>query len=267
MQDRYVGDVGDFGKYALLRRLCSGEGNRLRVGVVWYKYGDEGHNGDGKHVAYLQNEKFASLDPPLHRTLGELVARGRRTIGHIERSGVLPEDTRYHAEPTTGQMGEGRVTTRRLAYRLAWLAQALKATTTADLIFLDPDNGVASPITRNGSSKSGKYVFLNEIAEFWKRGQSLVVYHHLNRTAPNTVQVAALENRIQDALCHPPLLYPLILRRGSCRVFWIAGQELHQAALRVGIAEFLSAGWTEHCTIPGASFGTRGLASDPPVRA
>ena len=34
MQDRYVGDVGDFGKYGLLRSLCRGDehGAALRLG-------------------------------------------------------------------------------------------------------------------------------------------------------------------------------------------------------------------------------------------
>lgn len=33
MQNRYVGDVGDFGKYTLLNALAS---SGLRLGVVWY---------------------------------------------------------------------------------------------------------------------------------------------------------------------------------------------------------------------------------------
>ena len=35
MQDRYVGDVGDFGKYGLLRSLCRADehGGALRLGV------------------------------------------------------------------------------------------------------------------------------------------------------------------------------------------------------------------------------------------
>ena len=36
MQDRYVGDVGDYGKYGLLRSLCGGDelGKALRLGVL-----------------------------------------------------------------------------------------------------------------------------------------------------------------------------------------------------------------------------------------
>ena len=40
MQDRYVGDVGDFGKYGLLRSLCRGDehGAAFRLGVLWYRF-------------------------------------------------------------------------------------------------------------------------------------------------------------------------------------------------------------------------------------
>ena len=40
MQDCYVGDIGDFGKYGLLRSLCGGDdyGPALRLGVLWYKF-------------------------------------------------------------------------------------------------------------------------------------------------------------------------------------------------------------------------------------
>lgn len=41
MQDRYAGDVGDFGKFGLLRHLCGvtaqdGQPN-LRPGIIWYR--------------------------------------------------------------------------------------------------------------------------------------------------------------------------------------------------------------------------------------
>ena len=78
MQNRYVGDVGDFGKYGLLRALCrpSGAENRpLRLGVVWYLTTDETHNNDGRHIGYLEPtpknlRDFRACDPDLYDTLG-----------------------------------------------------------------------------------------------------------------------------------------------------------------------------------------------------
>ena len=47
MQDRYAGDVGDFGKLGMLRCI---ENSGLCVGVNWYLVGNESHNNDGKHI-------------------------------------------------------------------------------------------------------------------------------------------------------------------------------------------------------------------------
>ena len=47
MQDRYVGDIGDFVKYGLLRALGKGK----RLGVAWYlpAAADLTGSGDGRH--------------------------------------------------------------------------------------------------------------------------------------------------------------------------------------------------------------------------
>ncbi len=55
MQNRYTGDVGDFGKYGLLRALCSDDGKRkLKLGVNWYLVPDMGNPGDGGFIDYVQ---------------------------------------------------------------------------------------------------------------------------------------------------------------------------------------------------------------------
>lgn len=48
MQDRYVGDIGDYVKLGILRALMPGE----RLGVAWWLYPDEAHNADGRHIGY-----------------------------------------------------------------------------------------------------------------------------------------------------------------------------------------------------------------------
>lgn len=56
MQNRYAGDVGDFGKYGLLRCLC-GEPPLLSLGVVWYLVSDEQCDQDAKHTRYLARDR------------------------------------------------------------------------------------------------------------------------------------------------------------------------------------------------------------------
>jgi hypothetical protein len=71
VQDRYAGDLGDYLKFGLLRWLAPpGAPASPRLGVVWYRTADETHNGDGKHIAYLDpghrsSGRFRDLDPDL----------------------------------------------------------------------------------------------------------------------------------------------------------------------------------------------------------
>ena len=51
MQNRYTGDIGDFGTLGLLRQLSRAG---LSIGVNWYLVPDEAHNGDGRHIGYLK---------------------------------------------------------------------------------------------------------------------------------------------------------------------------------------------------------------------
>ena len=85
MQDRYVGDVGDFVKYGLLRAI---RGTK-RLGVAWYLHPNAGPPGDGKYTAYLQDpDEWRHLDPDLFDALRELTP-DRRSVANIQQSGIL----------------------------------------------------------------------------------------------------------------------------------------------------------------------------------
>lgn len=247
MQDRYVGDVGDYGKFGLLRALAGHPGGPVRLAVVWCTFPDEGHNGDGRHVAYLRNGAMAALDLDLHGKLRRIVEGGSRSIRAIESAGVLPRSTIFFGESPSGlSAGGDTLAGARRLHREIWLSRALDETRPADLVFLDPDNGVATPATQRNGPRSGKFVFSDELVPFWTRGQSLVVYHHLNRTCTATEQVAVLGDRLAAVLGREAILMPLLFRRGSCRVFWVIAQPRHDAALAAACRGFLERGWASH---------------------
>ena len=51
MKNQYVGDIGDFGKYSMLRAFIDAG---IKVGVNWYLTEDDGSN-DGKFMDYLKS--------------------------------------------------------------------------------------------------------------------------------------------------------------------------------------------------------------------
>lgn len=259
-----MGDVGDYGKFGVLRALVGMLGGPRRLAVVWCAFPDENHNGDGRHVAYLRNASMARLDPDLHDALRVIVESGRRSMMAIEQARLLPASTIFVREPIGGCMaGMGRSGIARRIYREQWMSRALDVTATADLVFLDPDNGIGTEATSRDGLKAGKFVFLDELARFWERGQSLVVYHHTNRTRPVAEQISALEVRLTETLGGARLM-PLLFRRGSCRIFWVIAQPSLEQVLARAAQNFFDRGWESHFgPFPGLQSSTTSAGPVP----
>jgi hypothetical protein len=255
MQDRYVGDAGDFGKYGLLRFLCDEGGpDPLKLAVVWYFVPSRGSAAaDGKHVGYLKDlgKRYRCCDDELFDTLvrllidpqGKLLEANRR-VELVETSGILRNAPIFYRNPLF--LNGARAEERR-KQRQAWVEGALKETEGADLVFLDPDNGIeCASATHTGPTKGPKYVFWDEILGYTKRGQSVVVYHHLNRSMKHEEQVKGLRQEFERGLPDGFTCRALVFRRGTARAFLIGISPQHRDQLNRRISAFMSAPWREH---------------------
>lgn len=95
MQDRYAGDVGDFGKFKLLRHLFNDA--NYKIGVIWYHFPDEPYNNDGGYTDYVDRESFQDCDNDLCEKL-RTVLNGERTIASLENGEILPNNTVYFSD-------------------------------------------------------------------------------------------------------------------------------------------------------------------------
>lgn len=241
MQDRYVGDIGDFGKYGLLRALCRPQfGNErpdLALGVVWYLVPDEKHNGDGKHIRYLgppYREKFRECDPPLYDALVRIARSGSRSVSTIREAGILPPRTVFFETRLTfrGMPSIGKTAMRlRCDHRGRWADTGLRETDGCDLVFFDPDNGLECRVKRH-HGKGPKYVFFDEVEPYLRRGQSLVIYQHIGRNGPAEYQVLQRLHEIDQRLNPHRGSFALLYRRGTTRAFLIVPHEEHEKQLR-----------------------------------
>jgi len=180
MQDKYVGDVGDFGKYILLNCLSDLSGEDLKLGVNWYYVTrPEPNSGDGRYTDYLEqscrtSSKYKAIDPDLFSTLKTIISRGR-TIKAIENSGVLPQNTIFYSNPVPYSASDAFLRERD---RELWFQSSIDRLKNSNIIFLDPDNGIQTPRIRKTQIKAIKYVFWNEIIRYYESGKSLVIYNH-----------------------------------------------------------------------------------------
>jgi hypothetical protein len=173
MQNRYVGDIGDYLKLGILRGLSPG----YRLGVAWWLFPDESHNRDGRHVGYLDRpDQWRSFDPKLFDALCGIVSSGRRNVRELEGASVLPGAT-FASEfiPHGGSIAE------RSQARSEWLEAALRRLEGTDLLFLDPDNGLEPAGFRSMTRKSGKSIMISELHQFARPGRCAIVYHHQSR--------------------------------------------------------------------------------------
>jgi hypothetical protein len=126
VQDRYAGDIGDFGKYALLKALA---GEDLRLGVHWYLNADEESNNDGKFTGYSH---LRHCDPALHDSLSAISTGGCRSVSAVESAGILPGNTIFYSKALSVR----NVTdyNERSVQREAWNRQALETLSSAQLV-------------------------------------------------------------------------------------------------------------------------------------
>lgn len=259
MQDRYTADVGDFGKFGLLRHLAGIRVDaepKLRLGVIWYLTDDaivaSDPANDGKHISYLeahQEAAFRRCDPVLYDSLRQIVLQGARRVASVRKLGLLGGRAHYVEERIrTPQAGTSRA--ERLRVRNAWHAQALEETRAASLVFLDPDNGLEPASVKRHQSKAPKFAYLSELTDLVKRRQSVVCYHHLGRSGTHVEQIAQWKKRLaaELALEHEPLA--VRFRRGTARAYFIIPSDSQRDLLERRLETFMSGAWAQHFSLP-----------------
>lgn len=236
MQNRYVGDVGDFGKYGLLKKLCS---NDLSLGVVWYLVPDEKHNNDGKHIKYLEPttknlEFFRSCDSVLYDNLAKIVLSGEREVSSIEKYNVLPQATTFYKAPLTfndmSNFSQAAIE-KKVDHRHKWVEGAIETTKGCDAIFVDPDNGLQVGSVERHHKKGPKFTFFDEILPYIKRGQSLVIYQHMCRNGIAEKQIQDRFDQIKVDLGVSNSVFALLYRRVTVRTFFTIPAAKHKDIL------------------------------------
>jgi hypothetical protein len=227
MQDRYAGDVGDFGKFGLLRHLCGemaqDEQPKLKPGVIWYRVADETHNGDGRHTSYLErnprnDRRFRACDETVYDALAAVVGSNRRSVAALERADLLPNAVYWDAVISTPRGG--------------WFDRALKATAGCDLVFVDPDNGIECAGLRDTQARSRKFVFRSEIQSLVLQGKSVVVYHHTGRLGGTAEEQTKRHlQSLREQLSLPQRPFGVLFRRGTTRAFLILPNQAHRDVL------------------------------------
>lgn len=256
MQNRYVGDVGDFGNFGLLKAVLAGDdgGSPLTLGVNWFLHENEDHTNDGKHVTYLEpsarnDRHYRACDPALYETLREIVTTGRRHVVSIRESGILPPETVYYEEPLHDfdfREGSPMALQSRQLRRRAWFQQSLRVLGGQDLIYLEPDNGLAPEGMLPSHPKAGKYVFPEEVRQSFEGFPCLCLYQHVTRHGTTEEQYRLRLEQLRGLLDDPEELFGIVYRRGSRRFWFFAGRGEYASLLRPRVRSLMETPWQQH---------------------
>jgi hypothetical protein len=222
MKAQYVGDIGDLGKVLLLKYLAE---CGFKIGVNWVLTPNDNHT-DGKHrdyVKYKGKDCLCCCDQDTYEAILPLATeeeKDKRAITHLEtRIRQFAPDVVFLDEVFKSGIDRADLD----AKARNKLVPAL-----CDLVFFDPDNGIGG---ENGTSP--KHVYYSELNEYWKRRQSILVYHHLNREkqseeerSSHQSQIERVTGALRNELAGANVLWHR-MRRGTARVYFLCVQDAH----------------------------------------
>lgn len=192
MKNQYVGDIGDYGKYAMLRMFAEAG---VKVGVNWYLTENDGSN-DGRFTEYLKSGRMRHYAPEIYDTLLEIADKNSKSVQDIQERNIIPGALFYadllHPDGSPKE---------REAIRAQWFERSIVVLADADLIFMDPDNGM---LVSGNASKQGaeKYILPEEAERYFRDGHNVVYYCHKGRRTYNSWSeyISYLFHRNPDAM-------------------------------------------------------------------
>lgn len=234
MKNQYVGDIGDYGKYSLLRYLSQ---RGIAVGINWYLTGNDGSS-DGRFTEYLSEPDERIFDPIVYDNLKTIVSAYRpnlRSVQMIQKADIIPGASYFGEEIPVDALTPAE----RAQARECWLLRSEDSLQNSDLIFADPDNGISYTKTarRKGAEK---YILPEEVAEYYHQGKDVVFYCHKGRRRREEWEQVkvAMKLFIEEAK-----IMVLTFHRGTQRSYIFILHPEHETDYDLILNEFVAKQW------------------------
>jgi len=241
MQEKYIGDTPDFGKYALLRALCNKQ-TGLRLGINWYltigSEVDRPNNRDGNKRHHATNQEiYEPIDKGLWNQLNRFQHEDHRSLERIENSGILPKTTLYHSEPLSLVNFRGKIN--KTVERTRWVESGFRALEPVDIVFVDPDNGFETKIPRH-YKRGPKFTYYDEIKGYVGRNQTVVAIQFMGRQVGGVPALASsIRRKLKTKLSIGGDIHALKNRAGKSILYLIIPADYHSTLVSESLDNFL----------------------------
>lgn len=254
MRNNYVGDIGDFLKFGLLRALCSPPSPdglpKLSLGLIWYLTTHLEKNNDGKHTHHYERpEVYRDYDPELFDILGGLLKAKTRTVEAIRQSDIFHSDTIFFEEPLNFDglaKGTAQAVEERLKHRKSWSERSKLLASKCDAIFVDPDNGLEIKSTKRHHNRGTKFVFYDELLPFIEQNKSLIIYQHKTRNGTVEAQIKARILEMHEILDYKDEIHTIYFRSLGGRSFFILPAKQHVEIIGKRLENMQQSPWKKH---------------------
>ena len=233
MQDRYAGDVGDYGKIGLLKCL---EKHGFIIGVNWYRIAplEIEKKKDGTYIhddgKYLIPDNIKECDPALAEVLTK-IAKNNRSVEAIQNEKLINRAVYYNDYLTVNE-------------RQKWHERALELFQNVNLVFMDPDNGLLVNSVGKRSARSVKYAFYEEVKDYIDAGKSVIVYNHRSRK-PERQYFEEIEEKLEENVkVYRHVIQEITFSKGTTRdYFAIPACKEHYKMFHDVFAEMKKSRW------------------------
>ena len=227
MKHQYFGDISDYKKYSVLRAIT--DNSQLRAMVAWMLTPDDEKN-EGNINKYLHDpDQWKQFEPDIFDFLYEAVIVNQTKDLHlVEDKGIVP-GTNYFWDILADNLAE----------RQKYFERLQAASKEYEIVFLDPDNGIATNSIIKGRKNSSKYIFWDEITDLWDQEHSLLIYQHfprVNRMEYIKEKVGEINNRLNNNETYAI--------RTTYMVYFLVPQEGHSLHFE-GLKEKIEGKWGE----------------------
>ena len=236
MKNQYFGDIGDYGKYGLLRFLAQ---RGIRIAVNWYLTSDD-ESHDGSIRGYLSKENNRIYDPELFDVLKRMCSSDEKDVCRFAQHGMIPSTT-YFEEVLDPVLLPSLTVSEKRIVRVRWHQKALAVCNGSELVFLDPDNGLRAGIP-TARKDAIKFVYSSEAADYYERGQNIVYYCHKGRRTD--IQWDKAKHIMKDQ-CPSAVLIGITYHRGTQRSYIFVIHPEYEIMYHDLIKDFLGTAWRD----------------------
>lgn len=131
--------------------------------------------------------------------------------------------------------------------RELWYRTGFKHLEPCDIVFFDPDNGLEVESVGKYSDKGPKYVWHDEVIDYYHRGQSLIIYNHRSRE-PQEKYLKRFD-RIRAMTSEPDNVMVLRYSRGTTMDYVFLMQSSHRGQMMKNIEALMYSPWNRHFSL------------------